>query len=885
MTILLRRSYCRSLLLVLNLLLINNSAFAVIAPDITSLTSISSSLTSPVRLAEDSSGFLYVSDPRSGGIVKFTSAGTYQAKINSASNSLGVAVVSSGDLLVSQGATIAVYSPAGTKVKEFGAFGKANGIAITASGSIYVADSTNNNVQVFNSDYSPRSLGASNSFGSVGTATGQFRQPTGISYEKVSDQLAVVDTRNGRVQFFSPVGVYQKSIGSFGAGPLKFTSPQSVSFEYSADQATLKRMYVVDAFQSTIQIIDGATFDFVRYIGSYGITDGKLVTPSDILFDKNSQLVVANGTGKLSLFKIADPINGPLLQIDALPQATNLATLLFSGTTTGATVTVNGTAATVNGTLWSISVNLTIGVNTFTVVATDSKGISTTKTVSVTALTPAKNPVSLTVSSVASQTALRTLALSGTVTAGGAVTITNSTNGSTDTIATVSGSSWNAAVSLIAGANTLRIAANKSGMDSSTFDLMVTLDTSMPVIATRLPSTGSIFSTPLQTLTGTVIASSAVTIVVTVNGKTEPPVQVSGGVFSIPVTLAQGSNSVTLVAVDSFGVTIQSAASLVTYNPQAPRITVTTPAAAVSGTQAYHLEGAAPAGSSVTVNGTAATVTGTVWKADVILAPGTNSFEVKATVTQASGVPATTTTMTEVSYSPGVPSLAIISPAKDAPVATSSYILTGSATAGTVVTALINGVPTPVSTSASGAFSLTIPTMTIAAGASTGTYTVVVSVTDSTGATSTSTRSIIYDPKPQTVTTVSVSPVVVTTTAGVLFAKDKNGPILVTPSVINGVTTLDLTGITFDPATLNIQALSAAGLSSRNGSFAGNAKPVIADALQALKISANQEPTPPFSQMLSGDVAPLVNFESKPDGKIDLDDVVVILNKVLGLIP
>jgi PKD repeat protein len=169
----------------------------------------------------------------------------------------------------------------------------------------------------------------------------------------------------------------------------------------------------------------------------------------------------------------------------------------------------------------------------------------------------------------------------------------------------------------------------------------------------------------------------------------------------------------------------------------------------------------------------------------------------------------------------------------------------------------------------------------------TGTYTVTVNVTDATtGATSTSTRSIIYDPNPPAVTTVSASPVKVTTTgSGVIFAKDKNGPVIGSLTVANGVTTLDLTGIPYDPATLNIQALSAAGLSSRNGSFAGNAKPTIADALQALKISAKQEAAPPFGQMLSGDVAPLVNGESRPDGKIDDEDVVVILNKVLGLIP
>ena len=236
--------------------------------------------------------------------------------------------------------------------------------------------------------------------------------------------------------------------------------------------------------------------------------------------------------------------------------------------------------------------------------------------------------------------------------------------------------------------------------------------------------------------------------------------------------------------------------------------------------------------------------------------------------------------MTSVAYSAGLPSLSITSPAKDSAVASATNTITGTASPGATVTALINGVPTSVTTSSSGAFSLNIPTLTAA-----GTYTASVSVTDSTGATSTSTRSIIYDPNTPIITTQSTTPVlVVSAPGGVLIAKDKNGPVG-TVTYPGGVATISLAVGTYDPATLNIQALSPAGLSSRNGSFTGAAKPSIADALIALRISAKLDPVPPFAQMLTGDVAPLVNYESQPDGKIGIDDVVVILNKVLGLIP
>jgi hypothetical protein len=867
MTASLHKLFCCSVLLLMSLLLGGNQTLAAIAPDVTTLTSVSAGLSTPVRLAADSTGALYVSDPRGGGIVKFASNGSYTTTIPATAGILGIAIASNGDILVSQGSSVAVYSSGGVKQSQFGVFGKANGIAVTKTGEIFVVDSRNNNVQAFNANYTARN-GTANSFGGAGTATGTFLQPTGITYEKAADQLAVTDTRNGRIQFFSTSGVYQNSIGSFGAGPLKFTSPQSVSFEYGTDQK-LKRIYVVDSYQSTVQVIDGITGEFVRYIGGYGVTEGKLVTPSDILFDKNSRLVVANGTGKLSLFGVADPATGPYLQIHTVPQATNIATLAISGTTTGSSISISsgtatGTSITLNGTLWNGNIALATGGNTITVVATDAKGSTTSRTVQVTAIAPTANPVSLTVSPVASQTSQSTLALSGTVTSGGSVTV----NGA---VATVTGTSWSTTVSLSTGANSLNIAAAKSGMGTSTVNLSITLDTSVPVIATRLPSPRSVFGTPMQTVSGTVSSSNAVTIMLTVNGVTQA-IPVSDGVFSLPLLLTIGSNNISVSAVDSYGSASQTLVTSVVYDPQTPQITITSPSAAVSGTALYKLAGTVAGGSSVTINGIQnATVSGTTWSADVQLTPGMNGFEVKATT------PAnlSATAMTSVAYSPGVPSLSITSPAKDSPVATANATFFGTASPGAAVTARVNGTPVSVATSASGAFSIILPVMT-----SRDVYTVTVSATDAAGATSTSSRSIIYDPTPPVITTVSTSPIKVT--AAVLSAKDKNGPVG-TVIYSGGVATLDLTGVAYDPATLNIQAFSPAGLSSRNGDINLDGVVDIADALMALRIMAGLDSPPSFEQMLHGDVGPVVNGLAAADSVIRMSDVVVILEKSIGL--
>lgn len=290
------------------------------APLVSALPSVTDGVSTPVRLATDSSGNIYVTDPRGGGILKYDGAGNLLQTISTLKNVFGIAIAKNGDLLVSQGASVAVINKTtGALLSQFGTFTGSNGIAVDSIGNIYVTDSLNSCVQVFNSAYAPVNTGVAaagkpaNSFGTAGRAIGQFVRPTGISYEKLSNRLAIVDTLAGQVQFYSTTGIYQSSIGSFGSGPLKFTAPQGIAFEYTKDDKTLSRIYIADSFQSTVQVIDAASGAFLSYIGSYGVAGGELVNPGDLLYDRfdqlNNRLFVANGTGTLSLYSI-DMITG-----------------------------------------------------------------------------------------------------------------------------------------------------------------------------------------------------------------------------------------------------------------------------------------------------------------------------------------------------------------------------------------------------------------------------------------------------------------------------------------------------------------------------------------------------------------------------------------------
>jgi hypothetical protein len=241
----------------------------------------------------------------------------------------------------------------------------------------------------------------------------------------------------------------------------------------------------------------------------------------------------------------------PLLTVSAPADGllTNIASVSVTGTATDAggikSVTVNGLPASVGaGGAFSATVTLVAGLNTITVVATDTANNPTTVIRSVT-LDQVAPVVTVAVPEAGLATNTGTFTFTGNVSD---VTATVTVNGLTVTVG--AGGAFSTNVTLVAGTNTITTVATDNAGNPTTIIRSVTVDTVAPVLTVTAPVVGLVTGNATLAVTGTATDPGSGINTLTVNGLSVPVV---AGAFSTNVTLVAGSNTITVVATDNAG--------------------------------------------------------------------------------------------------------------------------------------------------------------------------------------------------------------------------------------------------------------------------------------------------------------------------------------------
>jgi DNA-binding beta-propeller fold protein YncE len=190
-------------------------------------------------------------------------------------------------LLVAGGISVGTASAktlTSTHLFSFGSSGSGNGqfqfpqaMAINRStGRIYVSDTDNNRVQIF--DSAGNFLGK---WGSLGSGNGQFDGPGGIAINQSTGDIYVADYGNNRIQRFTSSGAYTSQWGTMGTGDGQFKGPNGLAI----DQAT-GNVYVSEFVG-----------DRVQYFTSAGVFLGKW--GSSATFDSPVALAIDPATSSL----------------------------------------------------------------------------------------------------------------------------------------------------------------------------------------------------------------------------------------------------------------------------------------------------------------------------------------------------------------------------------------------------------------------------------------------------------------------------------------------------------------------------------------------------------------------------------------------------------
>ena len=140
------------------------------------------------------------------------------------------------------------------------------------------------------------------SFGRKGSSIKMLNSPCGLAVND-SNEIAVTELSNHRVQIFSSDGNYVRSFGRQGNNKGQFNKPIGIAFDKNGN------IFVADSGNHRIQIFNGEG-EYVGAFGGPGSLYNQLCNPHGLSIDSDGNIIVADSGNKL--IKIFSP-NGEFL--------------------------------------------------------------------------------------------------------------------------------------------------------------------------------------------------------------------------------------------------------------------------------------------------------------------------------------------------------------------------------------------------------------------------------------------------------------------------------------------------------------------------------------------------------------------------------------------
>ena len=248
----------------------------------------------PTNIAVDSNGFVFVLDQNNFRIQKFYSNGKYISSISSENmeeleKPSGIAIDSMNNVYIGSlyNQSIIKYSNNCEILKKW-IFQNSNLLTLKSQKSfnilndnIYISDSSNSRIQIFNFQN-----GYTHDWSSASNDSGKFWNPFGLVLDK-NENIYCSDYTNDRVQKFNFKGNFIKKWGEYGSQPGQLKGPAGLDINLSGN------IYVADSNNHRISVFSSDS-DFLFQWGNFGSEPGNFNYPLSVSINSNKMVYVAD---------------------------------------------------------------------------------------------------------------------------------------------------------------------------------------------------------------------------------------------------------------------------------------------------------------------------------------------------------------------------------------------------------------------------------------------------------------------------------------------------------------------------------------------------------------------------------------------------------------
>lgn len=207
---------------------------------------------------------------------------------------IGVALDEKDRLFVSDSFnhTVTCFDPEGKVLAQFGReeLQRPGGIAVDRTRHrLYVADAKANRIAVFNTETFAFELYIGGPNTSASPGPGQFSAPTNVAVDREGN-LYVTDTWNHRIQVFDRRGRFRRAFGSHGTAPGNFVRPKGIAVD------TEGHVYVADAEFNNFQVFTPEGQPLLA-VGNLGPEPGQFTLIAGICIDSQNRIYTTEQEG------------------------------------------------------------------------------------------------------------------------------------------------------------------------------------------------------------------------------------------------------------------------------------------------------------------------------------------------------------------------------------------------------------------------------------------------------------------------------------------------------------------------------------------------------------------------------------------------------------